>query len=205
MKMTPLPYMCSTTLRASLKNGAGIGSYKSVSVVIKRKSKLTKSKIDRLMEHFVAGTTARTAACLLEINRNTTAKFYHSWREVIACNIELKESSSATKALPLGKNKSLAATKTARLSLYSGRETLQQEDLHYQLIKNSPEFLEKEPKMNDVKNFLSQSKRHLRKFNGVPKTHFYYFVKECEWRFNFGTPDKLLKTLKQWAKSVNKS
>jgi len=51
---------------------------------------------------------------------------------------------------------------------------------------------------------LNQAKRHLRKFNGVPKANFYYFIKECEWRFNFGSPKKLLKMLKQWDKSRGK-
>ncbi|MDP7149145.1 MAG: IS1595 family transposase, partial [Nitrospinaceae bacterium] len=33
-----------------------------------RKSRLSKAKQDRLMEHFVAGTTARCAAGLVDIN-----------------------------------------------------------------------------------------------------------------------------------------
>jgi transposase len=40
-----------------------------------RKSRLPKRKIEKLMEHFVAGTTARTAAALVEVNRNTATVF----------------------------------------------------------------------------------------------------------------------------------
>jgi len=55
---------------------------------MERKSRLPKKKIIKLMEHFVAGTTARTAADLAEVNRNTATKFYRKWREIIAANIE---------------------------------------------------------------------------------------------------------------------
>ncbi|MDG1286238.1 MAG: IS1595 family transposase, partial [Rickettsiales bacterium] len=45
-----------------------------------------------------------------------------------------------------------------------------------------------------------QAKRHLRKFNGVPKEHFNLFLKECEWRFNMGTPSDLLADMKKLLK-----
>jgi len=38
--------------------------------------------------------------------------------------------------------------------------------------------------INGIENFWNQAKRHLRKFNGVPREHFHLFLKECEWRFN---------------------
>jgi transposase len=37
----------------------------------------------------------------------------------------------------------------------------------------------------------------MRKFNGVPKTHFELFLKECEWRFNNPSPKSQLDKLKQ--------
>jgi transposase len=48
-----------------------------------RKSRLSKVKQERLMEHFVAGTTARCAAELIGVNRKTAAYYYHRLREVI--------------------------------------------------------------------------------------------------------------------------
>ena len=54
----------------------------------KRKPKITKKQIEKLMEHFVAGTTARTAAELAEVNRNTATKYFRTFREIIASNIE---------------------------------------------------------------------------------------------------------------------
>ncbi len=41
-----------------------------------RRSRLSKAKRDRLVEHFVAGTTARAAAELVGVHRNTAASFY---------------------------------------------------------------------------------------------------------------------------------
>lgn len=55
---------------------------------MKRKSRLPKNKIDKLIEHFVAGTTARTVAELVGVNRNTATLFYRKLREIIATNIE---------------------------------------------------------------------------------------------------------------------
>lgn len=49
-----------------------------------RKSRLNWSKQERLIEHFVAGTTARTAASLLGMNRNTAAYYFQRLRQLIA-------------------------------------------------------------------------------------------------------------------------
>src|SRR5260370_33937378 len=48
-----------------------------------RKSRLSRSKQSRLMEHFVAGTTARTAAELVGVNPKTAAYYFHRLREII--------------------------------------------------------------------------------------------------------------------------
>ena len=55
--------------------------------------------------------------------------------------------------------------------------------------------------INGIENFWSQAKRHLRKYNGVPKHHFELFLKECEWRFNYGPPSEQLRTLRRWTLS----
>ena len=54
--------------------------------------------------------------------------------------------------------------------------------------------------INGIENFWNQAKRHLRKFNGVPKEHFHLYLKECEWRFNHSDPKSQLLQLKQWVK-----
>jgi transposase len=53
-----------------------------------RKSRLSIYKQDRLIEHFVAGTTARTASSLCGVNRKTAAYFFHRLREVIFFELE---------------------------------------------------------------------------------------------------------------------
>jgi transposase len=42
-----------------------------------RKSRLSVYKQDRLIEHFVSGSAARTAAALVGVNKSTAAYFYH--------------------------------------------------------------------------------------------------------------------------------
>jgi len=53
-----------------------------------RKSRLSNSKQDRLIEHFVAGTTARCAADLVDVNFKTAAYYYHRLREIICLATE---------------------------------------------------------------------------------------------------------------------
>ncbi len=56
-----------------------------------RKSRLSRYKQERLIELFVAGATARTAARLVNVNRKTAILFFHRLREIIAYELE-KES-----------------------------------------------------------------------------------------------------------------
>ena len=49
-----------------------------------RKSRLSRYKSDKLLEHFVAGTTARCAARLVGVNHKTAAYYFHRLREIIA-------------------------------------------------------------------------------------------------------------------------
>jgi len=49
-----------------------------------RKSRLNQKKQLRLIEHFVAGTTARCAADLVRVNTKTAAFYFHRLREIIA-------------------------------------------------------------------------------------------------------------------------
>ncbi|MFP6770997.1 MAG: IS1595 family transposase, partial [Alphaproteobacteria bacterium] len=45
-----------------------------------RKSRLSQAKQYRLMEHFVAGTTARCAAALVGVNSKTAVYYFHRLR-----------------------------------------------------------------------------------------------------------------------------
>ncbi len=70
---------------------------------------------------------------------------------------------------------------------------------HYR-INHSKLFANKHNHINGIENFWNQVKRHMRKFNGVPKDHFHLFLKECEWRFNNSDPKFQLKQLNQWVR-----
>ena len=70
---------------------------------------------------------------------------------------------------------------------------------HYR-INHKETFVQKHNHINGIENFWNQAKRHLRKYNGIPKNNFYFFLKECEWRFNFGPARRLMKDLKKMLK-----
>ena len=53
-----------------------------------KRSKLSEKQSRRLLEHFVAGTPARTAADLAGVNKNSAVLYYHRLREIIAARIE---------------------------------------------------------------------------------------------------------------------
>jgi transposase len=71
-------------------------------------------------------------------------------------------------------------------------------DFHHMRINHSELFADKHNHINGIENFWNQAKRHLRKFNGIKQDNFYWFLKECEWRFNSGNHLILLKQLKHW-------
>jgi transposase len=52
-----------------------------------KRCKLTRKQQAELMKMFVAEVTARTAADLVGINRNSATLFYHKLREIIAHNL----------------------------------------------------------------------------------------------------------------------
>jgi len=49
-----------------------------------RTSRLSWSQQKRLIEHFVAGSTARTAASLVGVHKNTATFYFHRLREMVA-------------------------------------------------------------------------------------------------------------------------
>ena len=73
-------------------------------------------------------------------------------------------------------------------------------ELKHFRINRSKLFADKANHINGIENFWNQAKRHMRKFNGVPKQHFGLFLKKCEWRFNNSDPSAQLTQLRQWVK-----
>jgi len=86
---------------------------------------------------------------------------------------------------------------------YSAYDVLDVSDFKHYRVNHSPHFIDEENRqnhINGIENFWSQAKRHLRKFNGIPKAHFELYLNECEWRFNTVGSKHQLITLKQMVK-----
>ena len=80
---------------------------------------------------------------------------------------------------------------------WKGYNVLDVSDFKHYRINHSKLFADRQNHINGIENFWNQAKRHLRKFNGVPKDNFGLFLKECEWRFNTPSPKQQLTQLKQ--------
>ena len=81
---------------------------------------------------------------------------------------------------------------------FGGYNALDVSDFHHERINHSVEFAEEKNHINGIENFWNQAKRHLRRFNGIQPASFYWFLKECEWRFNGGDHQMLLNQLRYW-------
>ena len=78
-------------------------------------------------------------------------------------------------------------------------DVLDVSEFHHVRINHSEAFADDRNHINGIENFWNQAKRHLRRFNGVPRQHFHLYLKECEWRFNHRPTENLLKVLRKWA------
>jgi len=209
-----------------------------------RKSRLSKEKQCRLVEHFVAGTTARTAASLVGVNKSTAAYYFLRLRDAIYQatedeapffgEIEVDESYFGGKrkgkrgrgaggkvpvfgllkrggkvyarVIPNARSRTLKAIMENKIvpdsivysDTFSSYNVLDVSDFKHRRINHSKLFADRQNHINGIENFWNQAKRHMRKFNGVPKENFPLFLKECEWRFNTPDPQSQLKQLRQW-------
>jgi transposase len=209
--------------------------------------KLTRKQQVELLKFFIGEVTARKAAELVGINRNTCTLYYRKVREVIAYHIEqdareyfdgeieLDESyfggvrkgkrgrGAAGKVVVFGIlkrggkvfTKIVVDTKTATLmpiirqkvmpdsivytDTYRSYNALDVSEFTHHRINHSTHFAEDaKHHINGIENFWNQAKRVLRKYNGIPKDSFKLFLKECEFRFNYGTAKQQLQMLKKW-------
>ena len=215
-----------------------------------RKSRLSRVKQNRLMEHFVAGTTAGCASELVGVNRKTAAYYYNRLRVVISQHLEEEASEFLsgeievdesyfggrrkgkrgrgaggktpvfgllkrggrvyTKIIPDAKGETLMPIIQEKVipdsivysDCWRGYNVLDVSEFRHYRINHSKLFADKQNHINGIENFWNQAKRHMRKFNGVPRDNFPLFLKECEWRFNNPKPNLQLCQLKQWVKDV---
>lgn len=82
---------------------------------------------------------------------------------------------------------------------YRSYNALDVSDFYHERINHSKLFATGKNHINGIENFWNQAKRVLRKYNGIPKESFPLFLKECEFRFNYGSPKQQLLILKEWA------
>ena len=83
---------------------------------------------------------------------------------------------------------------------YKSYDVLDVSEFSHLRINHSTHFAERQNHINGIENFWNQAKRHLRKFNGIPKEHFELYLKECEWRFNNSEIKVQISILKQLVK-----
>lgn len=213
-----------------------------------RKSRLSTRKQTELIKLFVAGSTARAAAGILDVNRNTASSYFMRLRKLIASKLPAYEMSGEVEVdesyfggVRKGKRGRGAGGKVAVFGLlkrggkvytaiipnaktdtllpiikekvepdsivytdtFAAYNALDVSDFHHQRINHSKLFADRHNHINGIENFWNQAKRHLRRFNGIKKENFYWFLKECEWRFNSGDHKALLTQLKQWVKETS--
>jgi transposase len=208
--------------------------------------KLSKKEQQKMIEFFVLGVTARSAADLMEMQPNTAALFYRKIREVIAHYLAQDASQAFNGEFVLDEshfgeprdNKKYKADEdkhavfgilsrqgkiftkmtgqtTAEILTaaapnllvpdsvvyikgYHEDQALDVNEFHQERVSNIDDDEQAKYLIGETENFWNQTKRMLRKYNGIPKTTFPLFLKECEFRFNYGTPKQQLKTLKKW-------
>lgn len=68
---------------------------------------------------------------------------------------------------------------------------------HYR-INHSAVFAEGRNHINGIENFWNQAKRIMRKYNGIPAKQFYWFLKESEFRFHYGSHHHQFIILRKW-------
>ncbi|MDA9963032.1 MAG: IS1595 family transposase [Bacteroidetes bacterium] len=74
---------------------------------------------------------------------------------------------------------------------FKAYNTVDVSDFHHMRINHSELFADRVNHINEIQNFWNLAKRHLRKFNGIKKVSFHWFLKECGWRFNGGNHQSL--------------
>jgi transposase len=80
---------------------------------------------------------------------------------------------------------------------YHSYDVLDVSEFHHYRINHSEEFADEKRPINGIENFWNQAKRVSRKYNGIDKKYFPLFLKECEFRFNYGTPKNQLNILRK--------
>jgi transposase len=86
---------------------------------------------------------------------------------------------------------------------YNVYDILDVSEFHHHRIDHSAAFArDKHNHINGIENFWNHAKRTLSRYNGIPRGNFALFLKEAEFRFNYGTPRDQLRQLRRWARQA---
>ena len=107
------------------------------------------------------------------------------------------ENTKASTLMPVIANK-IKPDSFVYTDTYRSYDALDVTEFHHHRINHSEVFADKKNHINGIENFWNQAKRVLRKYNGIDKKNFHLFLKECGFRFNYGTPLNQLKILRKW-------
>jgi transposase len=194
--------------------------------------KLTKKHQLRMIEFFVLGVTARSAAELMGVQPNTAALFYRKVRQVLSEQLSMEakmlfngeiviDQSYLTPPQPekkepvfgiISKNGRVFTKMTSEedKTASDNATIIAPNSMVFSEVKNIEQTLDvneclhqkisisAEQEASVIERFWNQTKATLRKYNGIPKSNFSLFIKECEFRFNYPTHEEQLKTLKAW-------
>jgi len=190
-----------------------------------RKSRISQLRQERLIEHFVSGSTARCAAERVGVNGKTAAYYFHRLRMMISKHLE-KEASGFlggeieadesyfggrrkgkrgrgsggkipvfgllkrggrvyTKMIANAKSETLLPIIQEKVipdsivysDCWRGYNILDISEFKHYRINHSKLFARKDNHINGIENLWKQAKGHMRKFNGIPKDHFGFFLK----------------------------
>jgi transposase len=82
-------------------------------------------------------------------------------------------------------------------------DVLDVSEFHHHRINHKVDFVRnKTNHINGIENFWNHAKRTLRRYNGIPRKNFALFLKEAEFRFNYGSPADQLRQIKRWSRQV---
>jgi len=187
--------------------------------------KLSQKEQLQMIGLFTLGETARSAADILKIQPNTSALFYRKLRELISTQLEqesnetfggnlfvdekiltahedqdkyivfavfTKNGKVFTKMKSHGNHKTSSLITPEALFFATSEHNLviDVNELCQEIILRDSE--------DQVDEFWVRSKEILRKYNGIPKSNFLLFLKECEFKFNYGTQKQQLKIMEKW-------
>ncbi|MFW9327447.1 IS1595 family transposase [Glaesserella parasuis] len=190
-----------------------------------RKNRLSQHKQNKLIELFVAGVTARTAAELVNVNKTTAAYYFYRLQLLIYQNSphmemfegEIEADESYFGGTRKGKRGRGAVGKTAVFGLLKCdgkvytvvvpniqsaallpiiREKVKPDSIVYTDFYRSYDVLD----VSEFNHFRINHSTHFAEkqnhINGIPKAHFELYLKECEWRFNHSNLKSQISILK---------